>query len=97
MDLVITCSDIRILRSILRITTLQNLRITSRWSSCICVHSSFMCAKLPQSSAHVLSSYSIHCHNYQAPALVVVDQPGWVTLAYFAQWSEISIPYLVQL
>jgi hypothetical protein len=29
------------------------------------------------------------CHNYQASDLVVVDQPGCVTQANFAQWSEI--------
>ena len=43
----------------------------------------------------MLSSYCVHCHIYQAPDLVVVDQPGCVTLAYFAQWSEIHAPYVV--
>ena len=66
------------------------LRITSRWSL-------FVRAKLPQSCAHVLSSYSRHCYNYQASYVVVVDQPGCVTLANLAQWSEIRTPLLVQL
>jgi hypothetical protein len=45
----------------------------------------------------VVSSYCIHCHNYQASDLVVFDQLGCVTLANLAQWSEIRTPYLVQL